>query len=163
MCTLQRTQHVYHLRSLADTSMVMYRRHFYEALNNKKAISYDMDNPPGHQRHCNAVITAVLFSVWFTDMPMVWEIFLIQTTFSRSKNWIYRALCPACAVSPFIHFSCFNWYWAEVISLINVRVYFSPWSLRYITLCHYYQRCFLFCFNCHISVHGHFRFKVHFM
>lgn len=56
---------------------------FYEALNNKKAISYDIDNPVGYRRSAP--------SLWFTDVPAVLQRSLI-TTFPGSEKRIYRTV-----------------------------------------------------------------------
>ena len=135
--------------SAVHKSMVMYRCRFYEALNNKKAISYDMDNAVGHHRHCKAIITALLLSVWFTDMPAVLKSSLIPTTFPGSERRIYRSVCLAHPAPPRIHFQGFNWYWAEVISLINGVTLLLPgaWSASH--SCLWVCRCFL---NCHVSL-----------
>ncbi len=94
--------------SAVHKSMVMYRCCFYEALNNKNAISYDMDNAVGHHRHCKAIITALLLSVRFTDMPGVLKSSLIPTTFPGSERRIYRTVCLAHPAPPRIHFQGFN-------------------------------------------------------
>lgn len=66
---------------------------YYEALNNKKAINYDIDNPVGYRRSAP--------SVWFTDVPAVFQRSLI-TTFPGSEKRIYRTVFLIRQATPFL-------------------------------------------------------------
>lgn len=75
-------------------SMVMYLCGFYEALNNKKAISYDMNNPMGHHRHCKAIISALVLFLWFAEVPAVLWSFL-EHKCHKVKRKIYESIYQA--------------------------------------------------------------------